>query len=222
MEYHIIKMILDFLSSIFWPLIILIIFFSLKEPIKNFINNIKKFTYGNAGIETNSANNQSEENSLIELLGNGQDASNLDKILAKFSETTLSKVEKIIENETQISTVEAYQNKYERIYKYSKLLVLVKSLEKVYETIYGSQIKLLQKLNSSHLETKNDLKIYYDNAVKINPEGYKNYAYENYLNFLYQNSLIEIDDNDNVNITDYGKDFLRYIVEANLSFEKYN
>ena len=82
-------------------------------------------------------------------------------------------------------------------------------------------IRLLQRLNSSHTETKNDLKFYYDNAVKYNAEGYKNYSYENYLNFVFQSGLILID-NDNVRITDLGKDFLRYIVEANLTVEKYN
>lgn len=214
-------MILDFVSSIFWPLVTLIIFLILKNPIKNFINNIKKFTYKNTGIETITSKEQNDENSYIEMLGDGKDASNLDTVLAKFSELTLKQIENIIENETQISKVEGLQNKYERIYKYSKLIVLIKNFEKIYDIIYGSQIRLLQRLNYSKTETKDELKFYYEIAVKNNPEGYKKYTYDNYLNFLYQNGLINIV-NDNITITDAGKDFLRYIVEANLTVEKFN
>ncbi|MBJ2124798.1 hypothetical protein [Flavobacterium sp. IB48] len=219
--YHTIKMLLDFLSTISWPIVALVVFLSLKTPIKNFINNIKKFTYGGTGIETNLANKQIEEDSLSEILGNNPDATNLDRILAKFSDSTLKSLDKIIENETQISTIDNPQNKYDRIYKYAKILILVKNIEKIHALIFGSQIRLLQRLNYSYSESKSDLKQYYDDAVKKNSEGYNDYSYENYLNFLVINDLVKID-NETVSITDYGKDFLRYIVEANLTVEKFN
>ena len=57
--------------------------------------------------------------------------------------------------------------------------------------------------------------------MNINPKSYKDYPYENYLDFLKQNGLITMQ-NDNISITDIGKDFLRYIVEANLTVEKPN
>ena len=214
-------MILDFLSSISWPLTTIIIFFILKNPIINFISNIKKFTYGSTEVETNTPNNQNEEDYLTELLGDGQDASNLDKVLAKFSDTTIHSIDEIIKNETQIDQVDGFQNKYDRIYKYAKLVILIKSAEKIYSMIYGSQIRMLQRLNYSQTESKAELKLYYDNAAKNNPKGYKDYPYEHYLDFLIQNELITMQ-NDNISITDIGKDFLRYIVEANLTVEKSN
>lgn len=220
-NYHSIKMVLDFLSSIAWPLITIIIFLALKNPISNFINNIKKLTYGDTGIETNSVKQKDDEDYLTELLGDTKDASNLDKVLAKFSDNALNSIDEIIENETQISTVEGLPNKYERIYKYAKLLILIKNAEKIYSLILGSQIRMLQRLNYSQIETKAELKLYYDNAVKNNPEGYKNYPYDSYLNFLVLNGLIKIE-NEDVHITDAGRDFLRYIVEANLTVEKFN
>lgn len=220
-NYHSIKMVLDFLSSISWPLITIIIFLFLKNPISNFINNIKKLTYGDTGIETNSVKQNDDEDYLAELLGDGKDASSLDKFLAKFSDNTLDSIDEIIENETQLNSVDGFQNKYERIYKYAKILIVIKNAEKIYSLIYGSQIRMLQRLNYSHIESKSELKLYYDNAVKNNPEGYKNYSYESYLNFLVQNGLIKIE-NENVSITDMGRDFLRYIVEANLTVEKFN
>lgn len=219
--YHTIKMLLDFLSTISWPIVALVVFLSLKTPIKNFINNIKKFTYGGTGIETNFANKQIEEDSLAEILGDNQDASYLDKFLGKFSDYTLQSTDEIIKKDTQITNIEGFQNKYDRIYKYAKFLIIIRSFEKIHNIIYGSQIRLLQRLNYSQTETKDELKLYYDNAVKNNPDGYKNYSYENYLNFLVTCEFIIINE-ENVSITDMGKDFLRYIVEANLTVEKFN
>ena len=219
--YHIIELILDFIASIFWPLVTIIIFLTLKEPIKNLINNIKKIGYGGTALETNLTNNQQEESSILELLGDGNDESYIDNALIKFSETSREQSEQIVENETKISTVEGYQNKYKRIYKYSKLLVMIKSFEKVYDSIYGSQIRLLQRLNHTSVETKSSLKLYYDNAVKNYPEAYKTYGYESYLNYLQVKGLIVMQENDeNVQIAHFGVDFLRYLLEANLSVEK--
>jgi hypothetical protein len=76
--YHIIELILDFIASIFWPLVTIIIFLTLKEPIKNLINNIKKIGYGGTALETNLTNNQQEESSILELLGYGNDESYID------------------------------------------------------------------------------------------------------------------------------------------------
>ena len=220
-SYHLIKLILDFIASIFWPLITIIIFLVLKKPIKNLINNIKKIGYGPAAFETSPANNQNNDSSILELLGDGNDESYLDKALGMLSNISVEQSEQIIEKETRISEVEGYQNKYERLYKYSKLLVMFKSFEKVYDSIYGSQIRFIQRLNHTSVESKTSLKLYYDNAAKNYPDAYKNYSYESYLNYLKNNGLIIMEVNDeNVQISDYGKDFLKYILEMGLSVEK--
>lgn len=219
--YHIIELILNFIASIFWPLITIIIFLILKDPIKNLINNIKRIGYGNTALETNFTNNQKDETSILELLGDGNDESYIDNALIKFSEVSRLEAEQIVENETKISTVEGFQNKYDRIYKYSKLLVMIKSFEKVYDTIYGSQIRLLQRLNHTSVETKSSLKLYYDNAVKNYPDAYKTYSYESYLNYLKSKGLIVMQEQDeNIQIAHFGVDFLRYLLEGNLSVEK--
>lgn len=214
------QLFLEFLSSISWPLITIVVFLYLKEPLKNLINNIKKIGYGNTGIETGHNTSQNEgDNSILEILGDGKDFSYLDNLMAKFSQNTLDQIDKTIENETSISKVDGLQNKYDRIYKYAKTLVLVKNAERIYSLIYGSQIRLLQRLNHTTTETKNDLKFYYDTALKNYPNLYETYSYESYLSFLSNNELITII-NENVTITTIGKDFLRYIIEANLSTER--
>jgi hypothetical protein len=219
--YHFIEIIIDLITKLSWPIITLVIFLVLKEPIKNLINNIKKIGYGGAGIETNYAKNQDDENSLLKKLGDGQDESYIDNALGKFSEFTLCRADEIIENETQISSVEGLQNQYDRIYKYSKLLVLIKNFEKMYDSMYGSQIRFLQRLNHTTSESKSSLKLYYENAKKIYPDIYKEYSYESYLTYLKnQGLIIQEDGSDDIQITYIGKDYLRYLLEANLSIEK--
>ena len=133
----------------------------------------------------------------------------------------MEQLDSIIQDETKVNDIENLQNKYDRIYKYSKVLLLIKSFDKIYDSIYGSQIRFFQRLNHTSVETKESLKLYYENATKNYPDAYKNYPYERYLGYLKANGLILFEDNDeNVEISQLGKDFLRYILEANLSVEK--
>jgi hypothetical protein len=98
---------------------------------------------------------------------------------------------------------------------------MFKSFERVYDSIFGSQIRFLQRLNHTSVESKTSLKLYYDNAVKNYPEAYKTYTYDRYLKYLSNNGLIIMNENDqNIQITFFGKDFLRYLLETNLSLEK--
>ncbi|MFH6947312.1 hypothetical protein ACHRV6_02370 [Flavobacterium sp. FlaQc-51] len=222
MVYHLTKTFLDFISSVSWPITTLIILFSFKKPIIRLLKNIKKVTYGNTEIETTFVNKQ-RDRTKIDLLTEGIDFSYIDNVLNKFSETSRTTAFQIIENETKISEVEKPQQKYERLLKYSQLLIIVKNAEKIYQLIFGSQIRLLQRLNYSITENSNDLKFYYDSAVEYNPKIYKDYSYKSYLNFLIINDLIILDEEkESLTITDIGKDFLRYLTEANLNLDKLN
>jgi hypothetical protein len=78
--------------------------------------------------------------------------------------------------------------------------------------IFGSQIDLLQELNSkSQGETIDALKKHYDSAVQSKPEAYERYSYDEYLLFL-QNSGLVTKIGDRLSITPEGKAFLAYRV----------
>ena len=216
MTYHLIKEFLDFLGIISWPLTALIIFYFLKTPMSEILRNIKKFSYGGAEILTNQQKlNNAEIDLSSELTGN----SNIEKILKMFSNTSNTFAAQVLENETKIDEITNPQTKINLLENYSKLLIIIKTAEKIYSSIYGSQIRILQRLNHSKSEKTEDLKFYFNNAKKVYPKVYNDYSYENYLHFLVNYSLIQIND-DIATITDVGRDFLRYIIESNLSFEK--
>jgi hypothetical protein len=219
MEYHYSKMILDFISSISWPIACFSIIMYFRKPLTRFLKKIQKVSYGETSIERHPKK-QKDEKSKIDIMTKGHDFTYIDETLNKFSETSKGFALQIIENETKLSEVEDAEQKSERILKYSQLLIIVKSAETTYQLIYGSQIRLLQKLNYSP-ETAENLKYFYDNAMKYFPEIYENYTYENYLNFLVRQGLIIINEEaDRIAITEVGKDFLRYLVESNSSLDK--
>lgn len=219
MKYHYIELILNFIGTISWPVVCLIIISYFRKPISRFLKSIKKLSYGDATIER-SNKKQKDENKKIDILTKGNDFTYIDETLNKFSEFSKNRCLDIIEKETKISEVQDPNQKLERLRKYTQLLIFVRSSEKIYHLIYGSQIRLLQKLNYS-AENVENIKYFYDNAVEYFPEAYKDYSYNNYLDFLVSFELITYNRDTNVvSITEAGKDFLRYIVESNSNVDK--
>lgn len=101
----------------------------------------------------------------------------------------------------------------------------IQFFERLHGTIYGTQIKLLFKLNTvaSGLNMTEAAQFYVE-ALGKNPE-LKNYTYPNYLNFLVSLDLVSLvgDFTQGVlQITPLGKDFLTYITTYGLSIEKPN
>ena len=96
------------------------------------------------------------------------------------------------------------------------MLILI-LFERIYYLIFGSQIRLLQHLNSAFSAPKEEFKFYFDNTVELNPAFFKDYDYDQYLNFLIGNNLIDEDKNGIIAVSIIGRDFLKYIVEEGLS-----
>lgn len=180
---------------------------------------IRIISYGEASVERGNKK-QKDENKKIDILTNGNDFTHIDETLNKFSEFSKNRCLDILENETKINEVQDLNQKLERLRKYTQLLIFVRSSERIYHLIYGSQIRLLQKLNYSAENTEN-IKYFYDNAVEYFPDLYKDYSYDNYLDFLVSFELITYDRETNIiSITEMGKDFLRYLVESNSNVDK--
>lgn len=97
---------------------------------------------------------------------------------------------------------------------------LATEFERIYQLIYGSQIKILQYLNSqqtgAHLTS---IKHYYDKAVLEFADAYKDYSFENYMRFLLNYTLI-LQKDGFLFITICGKEFLLYCTVANKNLDK--
>lgn len=111
-----------------------------------------------------------------------------------------------------------------------KVDVLVKNLaqqqlsiyfEKIYFSIFGSQIKLLENLAvmGNGGETAKNLSVIFLHAKTNNPDYFGDWQFSDYMDFLLNWNLVEIKDNLYV-ISKYGRAFLTYITAARLNKNK--
>ena len=85
----------------------------------------------------------------------------------------------------------------------------------VWYTIYNSQLRLLDALNSRQLTTA-EAKKYYDQASQNFPIPYLTYSFDQWLSYLHFWSLIA-QNGDTLGISVRGKEFLKYLVHEGRS-----
>lgn len=204
---------IELIDSIKWPIVAIVAILLLVKPIKNLINRITKVGYGDKSIEAT----QQTVTKKIEQ----QEISTIDRALGMFRTETIEMFVKAVESETEISKLSTDEEKIDRLKNYSTIIYVMRHFDHIYSSIFGSQIRILERLNTLQPEDKESLQFYYDNAKGYNPKFYENYPYENYLNFLFSFNLIREDDGF-IQITNLGVDFLKYLTETNKDVNKLN
>lgn len=104
--------------------------------------------------------------------------------------------------------------------KYFTVVYIEYLFSDIYRTIYGSQINLLDYLNSQGLQSRETLKIFYDIAMSQYGDLYKNYSYDQWLGYLKTQILLR-EDNGLFAITVRGREFLLYLTRSGLSRNKF-
>lgn len=96
------------------------------------------------------------------------------------------------------------------IYAAAQAMVIL-DLEKIYFTIFGTQIYLLRRANESSTGLPNSVaKELYDSAVALNPLVYKDRTFEHWVNYLIVNNLL-LDQQGQYLITQKGRVFLNFM-----------
>jgi len=91
--------------------------------------------------------------------------------------------------------------------------------ERLYNLIFGGQIKILQALNANALPTGR-LAPFYEAAAAEHPEFFATYRFEQYLGFLTRQELILEQPDGNTAITIKGRAFLVYLAHEGKSLER--
>lgn len=217
MKYHYWKLFLDFLSSVSWPILIMLIIIFFEEQIRYLIKNVKKVNAGGGSIEINNLQQKQDEGSSLDTETLAVPINNpLVDYLNMYTESSRDIVKSSIEREASITLEPSLEN-FEGLSTYTILLYIEKHFQNLYRLIYGSQIEILYKLETNNNETKDSIKYIYDNAVAKLPDFYKDYSYGQYLQFMEKYAVIYIAENNNIVITDQGLDFLTFIERCNLS-----
>jgi hypothetical protein len=201
----------EIIDTVKWPILVLIVVLIFVKPIKNFLYRMTKIGYGDKALEATqqavSKTRQEREHNVV------------DRALGLFRPETIESFSEMVKSESDISKLKDDGAKVERLLNYSTIIYIMKHFDNIYSNIFGSQIRLLETLNTLQPETKESLKFHFDSANKYHPNFYKNYSYDRYLKFLYYYNLIR-EDNGNIGITILGVDFLKYITETNKDVNK--
>lgn len=103
--------------------------------------------------------------------------------------------------------------------KYFSVVYIEYLFLNVYRIIWGSQINLLDHLNTQDGQSREALRIFYDLGASQYPDVYKNYSYDQWLGFLKDQVLLR-EDNGMLRITVRGREFLLYLTRSGLSRNK--
>jgi len=78
-------------------------------------------------------------------------------------------------------------------------------------TIFGSQLRALEEMNSRGMIPLADLKKHYDAAAANNPKFYATYSFDQWVSFMKGRLLIAVYPSQMVELSWGGKDFLKYL-----------
>ena len=199
-------------------LIVVFIVLLLKKSIQDLIARISGIKYGKIGADVAHPRQEKTEKSFFEQEDNRNET--IEKALGIFSATTLERAKNVVESESKINEVTDVNKKVETLTKYAEALYLILSFDRLYNTIFGSQLFILDFVNTDNTQTKEQLKIFYDNAKEKNSHFFDTYSYDDYIEFLVLHELIVFAKDGSCGITWLGRDFLKYLIETGKTFNK--
>lgn len=197
-----------------WPITVLIMFSIIivvfYKPLRSFLERINslKLPYGIESSIKQDTNNLKKSDTVA------------DEILKVFDNQLMILQEQRIRANISLDKIQAPDDKIKVLLKYLTGMTINALFEKAYYYIYGTQIQLLESINSKpEGELKSNLKMYFDKSVDMQPipDGSN---YDSYLNFLKYYDLIEIAD-DRIKISLTGREFLAFLIHAGKNKEKY-
>lgn len=194
-----------------WPVLVLIVVLLIKKPLVDLINRITKIGHGGTSLEAEQQKSAEKQEK--------RQVSNIDRALGLFRPETVEFFKSAVLQETNLDSIKTDKEKVDHLVNYSIAIYIIKHYEMLYNSIYGSQISILQQLNTYAYENNDTLKRFYNHAVEQNSKFYDSYPFEDYIGFLYSFNLI-IEEEGSVKITILGIDFLKYLTETSKSLNK--
>lgn len=228
------KLIPQIVQSMNYPFVILIIsivaIFAFRKPICGLIDRIIKGNIGPSSFDAPHPQAQTDGRGVRGMpeLGKVSEPLNTENqhestsanndgaraFLQSFDNPLLKEVEDNIRADLIRRNINSAPDKEKVLIRALASAQVIMELEKIYASIWKSQIDALRYLNGQNdgaLST--DLSLFYNYAKSSFPEWYEKQPYEAWLSYMTAFNLIQRK-NENVHITVLGRQFLRYIVDA--------
>jgi hypothetical protein len=211
-----IQAIVDLLAHAVWPIFFIWFLKAYEADLRALLPRIRKIGSSGFELEASASTQKASENAL-------SDTESSTKILKDFAGTTrspaIADVELALHDALQdkIKTKQIKEND-EVDYLVRELAIshLIIHFLRVYNVIFGSQIRALQILNQRGPMKFSELAVLYDEAKTSDPSFYGDYNFDQWLTFLLQVFLIRAE-NEIVEITPTGFDFLQFLLASKLN-----
>lgn len=151
----------------------------------------------------------------------GQTATNegIKRLEALMPPELLSEGKQLIAGSVPINSQGDRIDEVEYLTTLAATLTLIALFESTYRTIWGSQLQLLQVLNSGPMPVESS-KSYYDKATQEYPLPYQTYNFDQWVAFLVESALVRREADGQLMITIRGRGFLRFLIESGYSLLK--
>ncbi|WP_141935734.1 hypothetical protein [Bradyrhizobium sp. UNPA324] len=200
MEY--LKLLVDLAKAIAWPSAVFALGFMFRSDVRELFPRLKKA--GPAGLEFDPAR-QALAAPSKEL-----------KDLPGFPERSpaIAKVETNLHAELELMDPE---KRIDLLIRHLAVARLAWVFEQVYRTLFGSQIRALRALHGEGGKTtRTESAAFFDQVKSEFPQFYEKNTFEEWIRYPISAGLIT-STSDEIAITDFGQEFLKYIDEKGLS-----
>jgi hypothetical protein len=201
------------ISALAWPVVVMSALLIFRTRINQLLERVIKV--GPKGFEAAPPVKQGAGTGLVLVA-----PSAADKLLEEFDNKLLVEAEKVITDFLDNHHV-AEPERQKVLIRYLAAVSISQRFERTWYWIWGSQLKMLDALNSIKPNglSAESLNKFYENGKNTSPELYTNYTFDQWLTFLKTWVLVR-EDNGIIRITLAGEEFLKYLVQTGLTANK--
>jgi len=189
--------------------VIFVIFFLIfRKKILELLDRVKSISKDGVALDSKQQETKSEIDPQKEA----------EKLMRQFDSALIRETEDIMKEELNRKNLLGTEG-IPVLTRYVAALSIAYSFSETYRIIYGSQLNLLDYLNTQNPQPAAALRGFYNSAASQYPIYYTAYTFEQWLGFLRDRLLIR-EDGSLIGITVRGREFLTYLTTAGLSRQK--
>lgn len=129
--------------------------------------------------------------------------------------------EKTVQNQLQAFNLKSEEEKISALARALATARVALEFNNIANTIFGSQITLLVQLSGTHNGiTQHQAETIFEHAKAAFPELHGDRKIDDWLMYLRSNNLITSIEN-KIDITQFGTDFLKYLVDSRMAYNRY-
>ncbi len=188
-----------------WPTAVLIIaiaaLFVFRQPIAGWLGRIGGVKIGSLRVGAIATSPQ---------VGDSPRTASTEELLRAFDSVVMRNCEDKIRQDLADRGLGDQSDTVRVLIRHLAATQIALSLERIDRLIFGSQLMLLQFLNTLQGASHEQAKLIYGEVASTHSEFYDTYSYEDWLGFLVGAGLIS-NDGDEISITQVGREFLSYL-----------